>query len=563
MRIPRVSPLQGKRMKWVGILVILPLAMTISRQPLPEAIAQQQVQADQAVQAAATVLNPIAQAEKDGTALHISLPELTKLALQNNLDIAISDTNEALYQQKIVQNYGYYDPTIILNLGTGRTRSGNTNITNQSTTTFNQRDSANWNFSINQYVPTGGFATAIFNSSRTETNQTASLFPTLFTSTAQLQFTQPLLRNRRTDQARTNIKLANLDLKTNDSQFKQNVTNTIASIQSAYWDLVGAIRTYDIVNQSVDLAKLTVEQNQAKVAIGTLASITVTEAKAAQASQVMNLIKARQTIQISENNVRNLISHDRNAEIWHQTIVPTEKADYRDYPVKLEQAIETALKNRPELEQYDYQLRQNDLSLQLQKSTKKGQFDFVGTIGANGTAGPNPSGSTKIPLQFVGGILNSYNTIFTQGLYLWSVAFNVQIPLRSRTSDAQIAQTQIVRQQLMMNRTKAEQNIIVQIRNAVDNLDTCRQQVDAARIARELAEEELSGETERFNAGMSQNFLVLQRQTDLATAQGNELQALVAYKKAIITLQQNMYTLLESNDFQIARSTGKTAPTFR
>ena len=68
-----------------------------------------------------------------------------------------------------------------------------------------------------------------------------------------------------------------------------------------------------------------------------------------------------------------------------------------------------------------------------------------------------------------------------------------------------------------------------------------------------MAEQELEGETERFNAGLSQNFQVLQRQTDLATAQGSELQALINYKKAVINLQQNMYNLLESNDFEIAK----------
>jgi hypothetical protein len=50
---------------------------------------------------------------------------------------------------------------------------------------------------------------------------------------------------------------------------------------------------------------------------------------------------------------------------------------------------------------------------------------------------------------------------------------------------------------------------------------------------------------------MSSNFLILQRQNDLFTAQAAELQASVAYKKAIITLQQDEYTLLQTSDFEI------------
>jgi outer membrane protein TolC len=301
---------RGKLLKWASVLMMPVFSAAVSREPLPEAVAQQQNAA--AAQISGSLMSPIEKAEKDGTALHISLKELTKLALQNNLDIAISDTNEAMYQQKVIQTYGYYDPMINLNLGTGRTKSANTNITNQSKTGFNQRDSANWNFSITQNVPTGGGFTATFNSSRTDTNQTAVLFTPQFQGNAQVQFTQPLRRNFRVDQARSSIKLVNLDLKTNDSKFKQSVTSTIASIQGLYWDLVGAIRNYDIKRQSVELARITVEQNKAKVEIGTLASITVTEALATQATREIDLIQAKETILSNENALRNMISIDRD-----------------------------------------------------------------------------------------------------------------------------------------------------------------------------------------------------------------------------------------------------------
>ncbi len=509
-----------------------------------------------------SLVSPIEQAIKDGTALRISLKDLTKLALQNNLDIAISETNEALYQQRVTQTAGFYDPYINVFASTGRTKSANTNFTNQSATGFNQRDSANWNFSVVQNVPTGGTITALFNSGRTDTNQLTTLFTPQFQGSTQIQVVQPLFRNLRIDQTRSNIKIYNLDIKTNDSKFKQGVTNTVAAIQGLYWDLVGAIRSFDIRRQSVELARLTVEQNRAKVEIGTLASITVTEALATQATREIDLIQARETIMNTENVLRNMISSDRNADIWHQTIVPTESPDFKEYQVTLSDAINSALKNRPELEQYDFQLQQNDITYKTQANLKKWQFDVTGSFGTNGTAGPQtPNGS--VPTQFVGGLPSAYRAMFTEGLINWNVGFNVQIPIRSRTVDAQLAQTQIAKRQLLMNRTKSEQNIIVQIRNSVEALETSRQRVQTAKVSLRWAQEQLDGETQRFDAGMSQNFQVLQRQADLSAAQGAELQALISYKKAIIALEQNMYNLLESSDFEVAKGTGKSPLTFR
>jgi outer membrane protein len=545
----------------ISIGILLFLAM-VSWNPAGITYAQGQQAAANAAPLAATFIGPIEKAEKDGTALHVSLKDLTKLALQNNLDIAISDTNEAIYQQKAIQNSGYYDPTLNISLQTSRTKAANTNFTNRSATSFNQRDNALWNVSMTQYVPTGGGFTVQVNSSRSDTNQLTTLFTPQFQAGTTIQFTQPLWRNMHIDSARSNIKLTNLDLRSNDSKFKQNVTSTIASIQALYWDLVGAIRIYEIRRQSMELARLTVEQNKAKVGIGTLASITVTEAQATQATREIDLIQAKEAIQTTENILRNMISSDRNAEIWHQTIVPTDSADFTEYGVQLDKAIETALRNRPELEQYDLQLQQNDITYQLQRNLRKWQFDAIGSFGSNGTGGPQTTPTPNVPTQFVGGLLTAYRTVFTEKLLNWSIGFAIQIPLKNRTVDAQMAQTQIAKRQLLMNRTKSEQNIIVQVRNAVEVLETSRQRVETAKVSLRLAQEQLDGETQRFEAGMSQNFQVLQRQADLSAAQGTQLQALIAYKKAIINLQQYMYNLLESSDFEIAKS-GKGTSTFK
>jgi outer membrane protein TolC len=160
----------------------------------------------------------------------------------------------------------------------------------------------------------------------------------------------------------------------------------------------------------------------------------------------------------------------------------------------------------------------------------------------------------------VGGIGTAYQTLFVQGLKNWFVGFNVQIPLRNRSLEGQLGQLAVQKRQLLMNRKSQEQKIAVQVRNAVEDLENNKQKVETAKVARQLAEVQLDAETKRFKAGTSQNFLLLQRQHDLTTAQGNELQALVSYRKAIITLQQNMFTLLESNDYEIAGSSSHRQP---
>ncbi|HTY63203.1 MAG TPA: hypothetical protein VMG30_13215, partial [Acidobacteriota bacterium] len=90
------------------------LALTLSSEI---AISQQKTVQEMVNQVELNIpISSIERAEKDGTAYHISLKDLTKLALQNNLDIAISDTNEQLYQDKIIQAHGPYDPAFSFTL---------------------------------------------------------------------------------------------------------------------------------------------------------------------------------------------------------------------------------------------------------------------------------------------------------------------------------------------------------------------------------------------------------------------------------------------------------------
>jgi HAE1 family hydrophobic/amphiphilic exporter-1 len=503
--------------------------------------------------------NPVEQAERDGTALRLSLRDLTKLALQNNLDIAISDTNEELYQQRLIQTYGPYDPALVIGLGVQSAKSPNTNLTNQSTQgNFNKTDYANWNFQFSQNIPTGGGIVAKYNSYRFDTNQQFALFTPQYSSSLSIQFTQPLRRNLRIDQNRGAIKLANLDKKLNDSQFRQTVTTTIASIQGLYWDLVASIRDYDIKKEAVDLARISLDNNTREVDIGVLAPISITEAQAEMANREVDLITSRESIIVAENNLRAAVAPDRNAEIWHKFIVPTDVPDFQEYKPNLDKAIETAIQNRPELQQYGLQLEQNDINYRVDRDLKKWQVDLVGIFGTTGVGGPqaiNPlTGEPLIDPTLIGGIGTANKLIFSGGFTNWSAGFNVQIPLRNRTVDSQLGQLKVQRQQLLMNRRSMEQKISVQVRNAIEDLTANKQRVETAKVALRLANEQLVGETKRFQAGMSQNFLVLQRQQQLSAAKGTELQALIAHKKSIIALQQTMYTLLESNDFEVAKT---------
>jgi outer membrane protein TolC len=507
-------------------------------------------------------VGPIEKAEADGTALHLSMRAMARLALEHNLDIAISNLNEELSRLAILQTHGVYDPVFSAAIGAFSQKNANTNLATASALgNYNKFDIAQWNFQFQQNTATGGTVTASYNSNRLNTNQTFSLFSPQYSAALTFNATQPLLRNLRIDQNRGNIELAKLDLRMTDSQSQQRLVNAIAEILAQYWDLIGAIRDYEIKRESVRLAQVTLRDNQRKLEVGSAARITVSEARATVAQREVELLAAEEKIYILENTLRALLSDDRRSEIWNKVIIPTEKPDYRDYKIDLGTAIETAVRNRPELEQLDLGMQKLEVNERLSTNLRKWQLDLTATFGTTGVAGPQSyvtdpfTGVTRIVIEprLVGSVGRAYKVLFTEGFTNWSVGFDLKIPLRNRAAESQLAQVKVGQRQQFMRRRNTEQSVRAEVANAYQALDTSRKQVQTAEVAVKLAGEQLWGEEKRFQGGTSATFRVLQRQSEYSTAQGNEVQALITHKKAIIALQKAMNSLLQSDEYEIVK----------
>jgi outer membrane protein TolC len=71
-----------------------------------------------------------------------------------------------------------------------------------------------------------------------------------------------------------------------------------------------------------------------------------------------------------------------------------------------------------------------------------------------------------------------------------------------------------------------------------------QQQVEAAKASRELQEEKLKVETEKFNVGKSTSLLVAQAQRDFVQSQIVEIKAIIDYQIALVNLYRLEGTLL-------------------
>jgi outer membrane protein TolC len=102
-----------------------------------------------------------------------------------------------------------------------------------------------------------------------------------------------------------------------------------------------------------------------------------------------------------------------------------------------------------------------------------------------------------------------------------------------------------------------EQQLFLEIKNAVRAVQTDYKRVQAYKVARELAAKTLEAEEEKLKVGITTPFFVLQYQTDLATAQTNELKAMIDYNLSLARLNRAMGTSLKEKDIRFSKVLGR------
>lgn len=520
----------------------------------------------------------------------ISLREAIALALANNKDIEVARQNVRIAEFDLEAARGAYDP-----------RLGSTSYYERVETPVASFLSGGANGSVTQTDFTGtlrlegltpkfgGGYRVDFSSIRLTTdNQFVALNPQYPTALT-FNYTQPLWRGLRFDQYRRQIEITKKNLSLTDAQFRQRAIETITAVQRAYWDLVFALRNLQIQRDAVRDARQQLEHNKRLVAEGLLAPIDVVAAEAQVSGFEQSVYTALDDVNRAENALKLLIAEDNLSPIWSAALVPTDAVDLEPPRIELDEAIRTALNERPELKQSDVAQEINKLDQRFYREQTKPQVDLIASYGVTGLAGelsptagfnpftaasaqlrervnllsrlsglpplPEPPAQTFPPL-LIGGYGQSLTNLAANRFNNFRVGVTLSLPLRNRTAEAQLGRALVEGERLRTQRKQLEELITVDVRNALQAVRTAESRLRAAATVRAASEQQYESERRKFDAGQSTFFFVLERQTALATARGNELRAQVELNKAIAELQRATGSALAVNRISVRKTDG-------
>jgi len=508
---------------------------------------------------------------QQGTVLEMSLKEAIRLALNNNLEIAIENFNEDLNREQIVGALGFYDPTLSFTVGLNDRSSPTTSSLDAGGgVSVSNSNSFQFSTTLNQNVTGGGALRMTFGNFKSTTNSAFSFINPRFNSNFDVLFTQPLWRGFRKTNTKRQIKIFNLDTLISDTQFEQRVASVVQRVLNQYWELVFAVENYETQRKSMELAIIQYTNNRKRVEIGVMAPIEITSSEAEVASREQGLIQSEVQIINAQNALKRLLAPDPQASIWDITIDPMDRPDLRQIDLTMQEAIQQSLTKRPELERIRLQVEQNEINRDFFKRDGKPTVNLranFGSVGASGNVAqtvfrdtdgdgiPEPVGSEPaVDDPRFGNFTTAWSQAFQFDFRAWGVFFDVVIPLKNRANAADLATVAIRDRQLLSTMKDTQQMIMVEVRNAYETIQTREKSLAAAQLARRLSEEQLSGENKRFEAGLSTNFEVLRFQRDLAQNQVSELRAMIDYQLALINLEVAMYTIIGDSDIVTARA---------
>jgi outer membrane protein TolC len=294
-----------------------------------------------------------------------------------------------------------------------------------------------------------------------------------------------------------------------------------------------------------------------------MAPIDVVQAQSQAATARQNLVAAQSTMRTAELVLKRLIVGGTSDPNWSVRLDPVDRPDFVAQTFDIEAAVRRALSERTDLAIAKKNIESNDVTLKYLVDQMRPQADFAATYGLVGLGGsqyvyePGATGVNRQPIGTLpGGYADALSTLFHTNYPRWTLQVNLSYPLGVSAQEANVARARVQLNQIQAQTKQIELQVATEVTNAVLTAQSNTERVQAAQAARELAQKQLEAEQSKFEVGMSTNYNVIQSQRDLATAQNNELQAILNYRKSLVEVERLQQTTLQNLNITVLSATG-------
>jgi len=451
------------------------------------------------------------------------------------------------------------DPSISFFANLSHSTSPESNIIVDQTNYLVQ-DGGGVQIGYNQQFMTGTAIAAGFSANHYSSNSPSQLLNPVDFGTISFTASQNLLQGWGHSTNSRYIQIARNNAKVTDLQVKQQVTTTVSAVLNLYWDLVAFREDVRLKQLALDAARKLYEDNRKMVEAGAMAALEVTRSQAEIPAREQDVLVAQTNLLQQEIVLKNALSR-RGIEdpvVADVHIIPLDHIEVPETLVlpPIKELLSEAEAQRPDLQQTRINWDSQKLVLQGDRSALKPSLQAFVSLANHAQAGvTNPLNvgfefGTPDPFYY-GGAGNLLGQLFRRNFPDYSAGVSLTVPIRNRAAQADFAVDTIQARQQELQLEKAQNQVAVDVRNAVIGLQQAHLRYETALRTKQLADEALAAEQKKYENGKSSSALLIQAQRDVVTAESEQVQSMANYTHNRIAFEGALGVTLDRNGIEM------------
>jgi outer membrane protein TolC len=487
--------------------------------------------------------------------LRLSLRDAVVLTLENNSSVHVQETQVESSKFALLGAYAPFDPVVTGSYnGTNAASPPDTTLSGTGVALATKSITRTGQLNFSQTFESGTNVQAGISSSRnsfSNSSATSGILDPYINSTLNLQFTQPLLRNGWLFANRAPLVIARRNLDQSKANFAAEINNSILQAVSQYWAVVEAQGNLDVARGSMAAAEATYKRDKRALELGALPPLDIYRSESQVASRRVSVIQAEYAVKEADDALRMMIGADQypyfEALDLQLTETPDPLGEMRT--IDAATALQTALAKRPELDATRLSLANDNTRVRLAHNHLLPELDLTGAYSSNGLGGNELSTTGQKVTS------SSINQVFGFNYPTYEAQLSLTLPLRNRAAKAELGTALVSRRSDLYNERQWREQVMLDVNNAVHQLEQAKLSIVAAKEALDLANKTMASEQRKYELGSGTIFLVLEAQTEAAAAQQSLLQAEVGYQLAVAGVDHATGELIEPYHVQIAELT--------
>lgn len=489
----------------------------------------------------------------------ITVGEAVLAAVANNPGIAARAYVPQAQREGTFAAAAAYEPKVSVELGYSDRKIPTTNFLD-GVTGVRKDDEYIANLGISKLLRIGTSVDLAWNNQRRTTNSANESAVPRFDPTLGITVAQPLLRDFGGLTARTAVSLAHNQSAQAAAEYEAALSRFVESVVNRYWAYTLADAELEVARRSLRLANELVAAAEKRVAIGTAPPVSAQEARADAAAREEETIAAESALDTAARTLQYTIMAGTDNGGTPLALKPNQRHEVATIDTARGTRLRIAVEKRADIRAARLAVERAKIDRRLSRNRLLPSLDLVGNydlVGLGGKLKTTPAASALLsegfdglPRQLSDDERGAYgealDSLLSGDFFRYRVGLQLEVPLFNAD-----AKSRYTRSTIDLSRVEAElrqtvADVALEIEKAAGEVEAARKRVVAARLARELAEENLRNQRRRYDVGLVTTTDVLTFQKKLTTAMAAEARATTDHANAVAALHRADGTLLET-----------------